>query len=74
MQLADLDARVVEVENPAGPDPVRATGPGTARAEAALTRFQAVIAAGVDPAAVVDPDYDHRGGAPGLCDRLDQTS
>jgi crotonobetainyl-CoA:carnitine CoA-transferase CaiB-like acyl-CoA transferase len=27
MQLADLGARVIKVENPAGPDPTRATGP-----------------------------------------------
>src|ERR1700754_578740 len=27
MQLADLGARVIKVENPAGGDPVRATGP-----------------------------------------------
>jgi len=27
MQLADLGARVIKVENPAAPDPVRATGP-----------------------------------------------
>ena len=27
MQLADLGARVIKVENPSGGDPVRATGP-----------------------------------------------